>query len=252
MKPLRLLIVDDEPLARERIRTIVAPDPSIEIAGEAEDGPSAIAAIRKLKPDLVLLDVQMPGADGFAVLQKCAAPLPLVIFVTAFDEFAVKAFEFHAFDYLLKPFKPARLQESLARARRVLAEQAPEEVTDRLLALIEQRRAADGLARIAVRQGERLRFVRVEDLDWIEASGNYVVLHTGGEKPMLRETLGAFEAKLDPRRFFRVSRSALVNLDRVQELVPTLGDDHEILLKNGDRVPMTRGIRELQERLGAL
>lgn len=252
MKPLRILLVDDEPLARERLRTLLAREDGVEIAGEAEDGPAAIAAIKRLQPALVFLDVQMPGADGFAVLEALEAPLPQVIFVTAFDEFAVKAFEWQALDYLLKPFKPARLKAALDRARRELAEQTPTEVTDRLLALLEQRRAPDRLARIAVRQGERLRFVRVEDLDWIEAAGNYVVLHTGGEKPMLRETLGAFEAKLDPRRFFRVSRSAIVNLERVQELLPTLGDDHEVVLKNGDRVPMTRGVRELQERLGTL
>jgi two-component system, LytTR family, response regulator len=262
MKPIRTLIVDDEPLARERLRMLLAKEPGLEIVGECGSGTEAVTAVRDERPDLLLLDIQMPELDGFGVLEALGGEIPAVIFVTAFDEHAVRAFEVHALDYLLKPFKPARLKQALERARRQIAAAAsgPQgtagsgeaDLTARILALLEQRQREAGpahLTRIAVRQGDRTRFLRTADVDWIEASGNYLVLHAGADKPMIRETLGSLEEKLPPRQFFRVSRSAIVNLERVLEVQPAFNDEHVVVLKGGIRLPMTRGVRELQDRL---
>jgi two-component system, LytTR family, response regulator len=173
-----------------------------------------------------------------------------VIFVTAFDQHAVQAFEAQAFDYLLKPFKPARFRAAIARARDQIARQQPDDVSKRLLALLETRTAAaEHLSRITVRDRNRVRFVKTSEIDWIEASGNYVVLHSGKENHVVRETLAAFEQQLSPKEFVRVSRSAIVNLDRVQHIEPAFNNEHVIALADGTRLPMTRSLRELQERL---
>lgn len=255
---LTALIADDEPLARERVRTLLAAEPDIEVIAEAADGREAVAAVRRQRPDLLFLDVQMPELDGFQVLTELSstaaaamAPLPAVIFVTAFDEHAVRAFEVHALDYLLKPFKPARFRAALAHVREQLARQPTgEDASRRILELLEARDATvEYLARIAVRDRDRTRFVKVADIDWIEASGNYVVIHAGRENHVLRETLAAIEAQLSPREFFRVNRSALVRLDRVREVEPTFNDEHVVVLTTAARLPLTRGVRELHDRL---
>ena len=255
---LTALIVDDEPLARERIRTLLAPEPDIEILGECADGRSALASLRQRLPDILFLDVQMPEMTGLAVLRELEQKPPVVIFVTAFDAHAVSAFELHALDYLLKPFKPARFRASLQRARDQLARKTPAaDATARLLALLESRPtggpAADTapahVTRFAVRDRDRTRFVKVTDLDWIEASGNYVVMHAGKENFVLRETLAAVEAQVSPKEFFRLNRSALARLDRIREVEPAFNDEHVVVLLNGVRIPLTRGVRELQERL---
>lgn len=255
---LTALIVDDEPLARERIRTLLAPEPDIEILGECADGRSALASLRQRLPDILFLDVQMPEMTGLAVLRELEQKPPVVIFVTAFDAHAVSAFELHALDYLLKPFKPARFRASLQRARDQLARKNPaDDTTARLLALLESRPAAGPAAdappahvtRFAVRDRDRTRFVKVTDLDWIEASGNYVVMHAGKENFVLRETLAAVEAQVSPKEFFRLNRSALARLDRIREVEPAFNDEHVVVLLNGVRIPLTRGVRELQERL---
>jgi two-component system LytT family response regulator len=193
----------------------------------------------------------MPEMDGFAVLRELGRPLPLVIFVTAFDEHAVKAFEAQALDYVLKPFKVARFRAAVARAREQLAGRQPDETTRRLLAMLEQQQGAkpEYLARIVVRDRQKVRFVKTGEIDWIEASGNYVVVHAGRENHVVRETLAAFEAQLAPKEFVRVSRSAIVNLDRVEHFEPTFNNEHVIVLSNGTRLPMTRGLRELQDKL---
>jgi two-component system, LytTR family, response regulator len=251
---LRTLIVDDEDLARERLRTLLAREPDVEVIGECATGAEAVAAVRALKPDLLLLDIQMPEMDGFDVLRKLGSELPAVIFVTAFDRYAVKAFEVHALDYVLKPFKPARLSQAVALARVRLVQRGGDALTERIRALLEERAASEPawVTRVAVRQGERVRFVKVDDIDWIEASGNYVVLHVGADKHLLRETLGALETKLSPKQFLRLSRSAIVNLERVREAQPGFNDQHVVVLAGGTRLPMTRGLRELQERLRSL
>jgi two-component system LytT family response regulator len=175
-----------------------------------------------------------------------------VIFVTAFDEHAVKAFEAQALDYVLKPFKVARFKAAVARAREQIGRRQPDEATKRLLELLAQQQQtakAEYLSRVVVRDRNKVRFVKTAEIDWIEASGNYVVLHTGKENHVVRETLAAFEAQLSPKEFVRVSRSAMVNLDRVAHFEPTFNNEHVIVLENGARLPMTRGLRELQEKL---
>ena len=249
---LTSLIVDDEPLARERLRTLLAAEPDLEVIGECVNGRDAVAAVKRQRPDLLFLDIQMPELDGFQTLAQLAPPLPAVIFVTAFDEHAVKAFEVHALDYLLKPFKPARLRSAVARARAQLAEQqsGADDTSRRILALLEERAAATQyLARIAVRDRDRVRFVKIADIDWIEASGNYLVLHAGKENHVLRETLTSLEGQLSPKEFFRLNRSALVHVDRVRHVEPVFNDEHIVVLADGTRLTLTRGLRELQERL---
>ncbi len=247
---LSVIIVDDEPLARERIRTLLAAEPDVAILAECANGPEAVAAVRREAPDVLFLDIQMPEMDGFQVLRALGTPLPLVIFVTAFDEHAVRAFEAQALDYLLKPFKPARFRAALARARTQLAQRQPEDVTRQLLALLEARSpAANYVTRLAVRDRDRMRFVKAADIDWLEASGNYVILHAGRENHVLRETLSALETQLSPKDFLRLSRSAIVNLSRVQQVEPAFNDEHVVVLNDGTRLALTRGVRELQERL---
>jgi len=248
---LSAIIVDDEPLARERIRTLLEAEADVEIIAECASGPEALEAMEKTRPELLFLDVQMPEMDGFQVLRQLAPPLPLVIFVTAFDEHAVKAFEAQALDYVLKPFKVARFKAAVARAREQLARRQPDDSTRRLLAMLEQQQQAkpEYLSRVVVRDRNKVRFVKTTDIDWIEASGNYVVLHAGKENHVVRETLATFEAQLSPKEFVRVSRSAIVNLDRVEHFEPTFNNEHVIVLTNGARLPMTRGLRELQDKL---
>lgn len=247
---LTAIIVDDEPLGRERVRTLLAGETEVELLAECANGPEALAAVRRRAPDLLLLDIQMPEMDGFELLRRLGAPLPAVIFITAFDEHAVSAFEVHALDYLLKPIKPVRFRQALARARTQIEGQNGDAPTRRLLALLGAKTTAENfLSRIVVRDRERTRFVRVADIDWIEASSNYVVLHAGKENHVLRETLAALEAQLSPREFFRINRSALIRLDRVREIEPMFNDEHMVVLTTGARLPLTRSVRELQERL---
>jgi two-component system LytT family response regulator len=252
MSTIKALIVDDEPLARERVRSLLAEEADIEILAECASGTEAVAAAKRTPPDLIFLDVQMPEMDGFQVLRELPPPLPVVIFITAFNEHAVKAFEAEALDYILKPFKVARFRAALDRARERITRQQPDDSTRRLLALLEAQNAAaksEYLTRIAVRDGSRVKFVKTSAIDWIEASGNYVVLHAGKENHIVRETLAAFEAQLSPKDFVRLSRSAIVNLDRVQQVEPAFNDEHVVVLTTGAKLPMTRGLRELQEKL---
>ncbi len=245
---IRVLIVDDEPLARERIRTLLTEQEALEVVGECPDGEQAIATIRQERPDLVFLDIQMPGLNGFQVLQAIEPELmPVVIFVTAYDKHALAAFEVHALDYLLKPFKPARFKEAVERAREHLRNRSSGDLNQRLLELIEEcKPAASRTSRLVVKTSDRILFVKTEQVDWIEAAGNYAVLHVGKETHILRETLGALEDRLDPDQFLRVNRSALVNVEQIKELQPLFKGDYMVVLKNGQQLPMTRGIREVQ------
>jgi two-component system, LytTR family, response regulator len=247
----RVLIVDDEPLARERIRTLLRDEPEIEIAGECANGEEAVAAIKRDSPDLVFLDVQMPGVDGFGVLRALGKEkLPLVIFVTAFDQHALKAFEVHALDYLLKPFKQARFKETVQRARDLLSSRQTGEASKKLMDFLGQvKPEREHLARIAVKTGDRVVLVKTAQIEYIESAGNYVVLNTGKENHVLRETLTALEQKLDPKQFLRISRSVLVNADFIKELQPLFKGDHVVVLQNGKQLTMTRGIREVQQLL---
>lgn len=248
---LRVLIIDDEELARVRLRRLLGSEADLEVVGECVDGPSAIKAVRQLKPNLMLLDVQMPGMDGFEVLRELSGePLPAVIFVTAFDKHAVRAFETRALDYLLKPTTRDRLRDALARARERLAAREPIALPPALLELLTSREGTGGrVRRFAVRSGERVTFVVAEEIDWIEAAGNYVLLHVRKETHILRETMTALEAQLPANTFLRVSRSAIVNLRRIKELQSIAPGDHVAILVDGQRVPMTRSVREVEERL---
>lgn len=237
-------IVDDEPLAREGLRTLLTGDRDVEVVAECADGQAAIEAIRRTKPDIVFLDVQMPDLDGFDVLRALAGePLPAVIFVTAYDKYALKAFEVHAVDYLLKPFHDERFAEALARAKA----RRGENMTERIARLLDERKPK--VMRVLVKTGGRVLFIRADEIDWIEAADYYVKLHVAGKVHMLRESMAALEARLDPDVFFRVHRSAIVNLERVRELQPFSRREHVLVLRDGTRLRLTRSRRE---RLAAL
>ena len=251
---IRALIVDDEPLARQRLRLLGKDDPDLEWTGECGNGAEALAAVEKDKPDLVFLDVRMPGLDGFEVLEKIpASNIPLVIFTTAYDEHALRAFEAHALDYLLKPIRPERFQAAVARARDLLACRQAGQAARGLLDLLAERQGAPPasrfLSRLTVRTGEKVAVVPVQEIDSIESAGNYVAIHIGKDNHILRETLSALEGQLDPSRFLRISRSAIVNLDRIKELQPAYKGEHVVVLHNGRRLAMTRGLREVEQAL---
>jgi two-component system LytT family response regulator len=237
---VRAVIADDEPLARERVRGFLAAFPQVEVVRECGDGIEASAALRELRPDLVFLDVQMPGLDGFGVLQAVEdEAAPAVIFVTAHDRYALRAFDVHAADYLLKPFTRARFGQAVERvlargadARAVAARQVAE--------LLDHLRAGSAEDRIAIRTDRGVQFVRAAEIDWVEAEGNYVRLHAAGQSHLLREPLHRMQARLDPRRFVRVHRSAVVNLDRVRRLEPWFHGEFEVVLEDGTRLRSSR------------
>jgi two-component system, LytTR family, response regulator len=261
---LRTVVVDDEPLARERMLRLLAEDEDVEVVAECGDGRAAVEAIRALAPDLVLLDVQMPEMDGFAVVRAVGAGrMPRVVFVTAHDRYALQAFEVHALDYLLKPFLPERLRAAVRRAARV---ETRREADLRLLSLLEEMererhetgaRVVPASAaqesrhaeRLLVKQGERMIFVPVERVDWLEAEGNYVRIHAGKERHLVRATMNGLEAQLDPARFLRIHRSTIVNLDRVCEVRPWFAGDCIVVLHDGRELRLSRRFRD---RLDAL
>jgi two-component system LytT family response regulator len=242
---IRTLIVDDEPLGRERIRTLLSQDPDIEVVGECGDGRHAIAAIEELRPDLLFLDVQMPEIDGFAVLEAIAPEqMPSVVFVTAYDRYAVKAFEVHALDYLLKSFDRDRFQAAVRRAKEDVRRTRDGQTTDRLAGLLDDLQTRQKcLTRILVRSGGRIIFLRVEEVDWAEAADNYVRLHAGRESHLIRETLQSLASRLDPTVFLRIHRSTLVNIDRIRELRPLFHGDYTVTLRDGTELTLSRKFR---------
>ncbi|MDR3419030.1 MAG: LytTR family DNA-binding domain-containing protein [Nevskia sp.] len=245
MAPIRTLIVDDMPPARRRIRRQLERAADFEVVGECGDGASAIGSIKSLRPDLVFLDVQMPEVDGFGVVAALEPEnRPAILFVTAHDEHALRAFEVHALDYLLKPFDVERFDHALQRARDQLRlrDQSIDQRLDALLAQL--RPESRWLRRVAVKTRGRTRVVAVDDIDWIGAEGNYLSLHAGGEAHLIRETMSAFERQLDPERFVRIHRSTIVNLDRVRELTPLFNADHSVLLKDGTELTLSRSYHD--------
>lgn len=249
-RKLQALIVDDEPVARRRLRRLLAPEADIEIAGECGSAEEAKRFLAGRGVDLLFLDIQMPGEDGFAVVEAAREPRPLVIFVTAFHEHAVRAFEVEAADYLLKPFDRERVAAALTRARRRLAVRGDGALeTERLRELFESFvRGKSYRSRVLIRSIGRVSFVPVEDVHWFEADGNYVRLHTDAGKPLVRETLSRLERDLDPEKFVRVHRSAMVNLARVRELEREATGDHTLILDTGARLTVSRSYREAFER----
>jgi len=235
---MRTLIVDDESPARERLKRLLADVEEVELIGEAESGTQAVEMIEREKPDLVFLDIQMPGLDGFGVIEALADPPP-VIFVTAYDEYAIRAFEVNALDYLLKPFSRERLEKAIRRAQEALVEE--QDFATRLGPLLESL-AAQGryLTRLAVRDRDRIRVLGVDEVDWIGVEGEQVLVHAGDKAYPIRRTLAELEARLDPARFFRAHRSAIVNLDRVKEVIPWFKGSHKLRLTTGAEVELSR------------
>lgn len=252
--PIRVVVVDDEPLARSGLAALVRADPGLAVVAECGDGAEAVAAITRLEPDLLLLDVQMPELDGFEVLRRLdPARLPAVIFVTAYDRFAVKAFEVHALDYLVKPFDDVRFHEAMSRAKELVRGPGVAELGRRLLDLLDDRAGPRGrfLDRIVVKAAGHIRFVRTADLDWIEAADYCVRLHAGGQVHVIRESMNTLEDRLDPAHFFRAHRGAIIHLDRIKELQPWGKGDHVVVLTSGARIKLSRSRRPaLEARLG--
>ena len=251
---IRTLIVDDEPIARRNLRALLARDPEIEIVGECGSGAQAVQRIRAGAPDLLFLDVQMPGLDGFEVLRRLdAKQMPTVVFVTAYDRHALRAFDVQAIDYLLKPFNDDRFAQALRRAKAQLAQRESGELRRRLLALLQAEGgdpvvapAGDYEQKFMVRSGSRVALVRAEEIDWIEAADSYTCLHAGGEEHLLRRTMAELEQKLDPERFLRIHRSTIVNLRRLRR-VQTKSGEYEVVLEDGTALRLSRSRKEQVE-----
>ena len=245
---LDVLIVDDEPLARQLLEEIVEEIPCVARVETCTDGVEAIDAIRARAPDLVLLDIRMPEVDGFDVIRAVgSASMPEVVFVTGHGEYSLQAFEFHALDYVLKPFSPSRIRDAVVRAAHRVAAEERHTFSNRLVALVEQldqaKQPKEYASRLTVRDGERFKFTDVAAIDWLEASGNYVRLHIGKESYAVRSTLRALLARLDPARFVRIHRSAAVNIERVKEVQPWFGGDHLVILLTGEQLRASRTYR---------
>lgn len=245
---IRTLIVDDEPLGRERIRSQLEAADDVEVVGECADGEEAVRAITALRPDLVFLDVQMPEVDGFGVLRRVGVgAMPAVVFVTAYDQFALQAFEAAALDYLLKPFDEERFERALERARRALARpEAPSSsVDERLQALLRRLAPEEAFPdRFMVRVGQRFQFVKPEEIEWIDTADNYLRLHVGKKVYMIREAIGTMENKLDPRRFMRIHRSVIVNVDRIQCIEVWNQTEFLVTLQDGTKINSSRSYRD--------
>lgn len=245
--PIRTLIVDDEPLAREKLRAFLEAESDIEVVGEARDGKEAVQSIESLRPDLVFLDIQMPELTGFEVVENLdREALPQIIFVTAYDNYALKAFEVHALDYLLKPYDRERLHQALEKARREQDRQQLGDVQKQLRALLADldKQRAQFPDRLVVKTAGRVVFVKVDDIDWVDAAGNYVKLHVAAESYLLRETMSRLEERLDPKKFLRIHRSTIVNIERIKELQQQFHGDYLVILKSGQRLTLSRSYRD--------
>jgi two-component system LytT family response regulator len=241
---IRTLIVDDEPLARKKIVQSLSSDPAFSIVGECKNGHEALASIAAEKPNVIFLDVQMPELDGFDVLKSLdAKTLPLVVFVTAYDKYAIAAFEAHALDYLLKPFSKNRFQKTLTRIKAEFEHPASPATHERLLGLLNHLNTPY-TERLVVKHAGRVVFVNVAEIDWLEADGNYVQLHANKDTHLIRQTLSHLETTLDPKRFARIHRSVMVQLDRIKELQPTFNGDYAVILKDGSQLTLSRTYRD--------
>ncbi|MCA1635905.1 MAG: LytTR family DNA-binding domain-containing protein [Acidobacteria bacterium] len=239
------MIVDDEALARRMVRKMLQANPEFEVVGECENGGEAVAALRSSPCDLVFLDVQMPEMDGFAVVSALATErMPHVIFVTAYDQYAVRAFEVHALDYLLKPFDQERFEQALERARRQVRGEAGGDINARLLSFLAQSESQpQPVERLLVKADGRVFFLKTDELEWIEAEGNYVSLHTGNKKYLYREAISTLETQLNPKQFRRISRSTIVNIDSVAEFQPRFRGDYWVVLRGGVKLKLSHRYR---------
>ena len=239
---IRTLVADDEPIARARMLALLSDEPDIDVVGECASGPQTIAAIERTAPDLVFLDIQMPQIDGLTLARTLGHTMPAVVFVTAYDEYALGAFEVHALDYLLKPYSADRFRSALVHARQHLgARRWPGS----------QPPVSERRDRLVIRSSGRIYFIRMRDIDWCEAAGNYVRLHVGPQTHLVRGTMGHIEAQLDRSQFVRIHRSTIVNVDRIQEMQSSFNGEYVVLLRTGARLTLSRGYRDtLQARLG--
>lgn len=257
-KKIKTLIVDDEPLARRTLRDLLGVDPEIEIIGECGSGLEAVNSIRRQAPDLLFLDIQMPGMNGFEVLARIEhVKIPAIIFVTAFDQYAVKAFEVHALDYLLKPFSDQRFEEALKQAKSHVELREINRLSQSLRALLEDHsegqttttKRKSYLTRFMIRSGGRVLFLNASEVDWIAADDYYIKLHVGGKAHLLRTSMNELEEKLDPKRFLRIHRSTIINFDRVKELHQNPNGEYVVVLKNGTELKLSRSRRDRLEEL---
>ena len=257
MEPIRTLIVDDELLARTRIRNLLRGRREFQVTGECANGKEAITTIEQEQPDLVFLDVQMPDLDGFGLVKAITAErLPVIVFVTAYDQYAVRAFECHALDYLLKPFDDERFEKTLEWAQAQIQRDQLHQFSERMMALLEEYPGGSKtapvhslslprpLSRLMVKSGGRVLFVKADEIDWIEAEGCYARLHTGRQSHLLRETMSALEAQLDPQLFLRIHRSTIINRDRIQELQPQSHGEYTVVLRDGTQLRLSRSYRD--------
>jgi two-component system LytT family response regulator len=262
---IRTLIVDDEPLARDAVRVLLGDDSDIIIIAECRNGKEAVKAIREQAPDLIFLDVQMPDLDGFKVIEQVGAEhMPVTVFVTAYDKYALRAFASHALDYILKPFDHERFNDALRRAKSQVRRQKFYEQSHRLLALLGELHGAPQVVakeedtaqrkffeRLVIKSGGHIFFLQVDEIDWIEADGDYMRLHVGTKSHLLRETMNELAAKLDPQKFMRIHRSAIVNVERVKDIRPFFKGEHILTLTDGKQLKMSRAYRDkLQALLG--
>jgi two-component system LytT family response regulator len=255
--PIRVLIVDDEPSARELLREMLVErvlSGEVEIIGECDNGPEAVEKIRALKPDLVLLDIQMPEVNGFDVLSELRSDLPLIIFVTAYDEYAVRAFEVHALDYLLKPFDRERFEMAFGRLKRLITLERTSDLGEPILSMLEERDTRESaffsehpsrcLERLIVRTDGRVFFLKANEIEWIGAEGNYVSLHVGQKCYLFRQTISTLEAQLDQRKFRRIHRSTIVNIDYIKELHPMFRGEYRVVMRDGTELKLSHSYRD--------
>lgn len=251
---IRTLIVDDEPLARARIRGLLAEEPDVEVVGECTNGLEAIEAIEERQPDLVFLDVQMPQVDGFSVVEAVGSErMPTTIFVTAYDQFAIRAFDAQALDYLLKPYPEERFRNALERARRAVGVRTAQpagrqDIAALVSMLAEQRERPE---RVVVRSGAKIGFVEISAIDWVQSEGNYLRLHTGKTSHLVRETLAGLEMRLDPKQFVRIHRSTMVNVRAVKQLESVFQGEYVVMLHDGTKLTSSKTYRRrLEDALG--
>ena len=242
---IRTLIIDDVQLARERLKRCLAGEPEVQIVGECDNGTNAVASIRELSPDLIFLDVQMPALDGFGVLEALKGErVPAVVFVTAYNEYAIQAFDVNALDYLLKPVDCARLSKAVTRAKSQLAQPA-DDLDGRFRAMLEDIKAGSKfLKRLTIKLTGHTILLPTDEIDWIEGYGNYLKVHAGRESHLIRGTMQSLEAKLDPETFVRVHRSAIVNIEKIKEIYPRSNGDQDLVLQNGEQLMLSRKYRD--------
>src|ERR1700680_2961780 len=246
---MRAIIADDERLAREKLRILLASEPNIKLVAECHDGQQALSADRPCPPDLLLLDIEMPGLDGFQVLRELLPPeMPVVIFTSAYDQYAIRAFEAHALDYLLKPFDQERLHRSIERVRSEVHKSQDRAITHRVLDLLsrvesERLLASEQEKRLVIKAKVRVVFLDLDEIDWVEAAANYVRLNVGKESYLLRETIGRTSERLNPDHFVRIHRSAIVNARKIKELIPVNSGEYVVVLKSGKELSCSRGYR---------